>query len=475
MRGDYDFDVVVVGSGPNGLAAGISLLRHGCTVLLLEARDTVGGGMRSSEVTLPGFVHDTCSAIHPLAVTSPFFKGLNLTSHGLEWIYPTVALAHPFEDGTAALLYRSIDDTGKTLGVDGPRYVRLMKTVVTIWERAMADTLGPLRVPRHPVATTRFGIRALLPATWFATRWFSRTPAQGLFAGMAAHSIAPLEHWTTAAFGLTMAAAGHVVGWPMARGGSQKLADALAHCFTSQGGILETDVAVRSSKDVPKAKAVFYDVSPTNLAGIVGNSFPSAYRKQLEQFRHGPGVWKIDWALDGPIPWKAAECLQAGTVHVGGTLKEIAAAERAVWNGRHSEKPFVILAQQSLFDQSRAPAGKQTAWGYCHVPNGSNVDMTERIEARIEGFAPGFRDRIIGRHIMSPLAMEEYNGNYSGGDIAGGMYNYWSRLVRPMGRWKPYATPLTGVYLCSASMPPGGGVHGMCGYYAAKRAIKECF
>jgi phytoene dehydrogenase-like protein len=431
--------------------------------------------MRSAELTLPGFTHDICSAIHPLAAASPFFRDLNLDEYGLEWIYPPASVAHPFEDGSAALLYRSIEAASEILGADGERYSRLMKALTGMWDAVIPDVLGPLRIPRHPFASLRFGWRAALPATTFARTWFRGERARGLFAGMAAHSIAPLEHWMTAAFGLTMGAAGHAVGWPVAKGGSQELADALARCFVANGGTIETGVPVNSINSLPKGRAVLFDVGPSQLARICGHSLPSGYRKILKSHRYGPGVWKVDWAVDGPIPWKAKECLLAGTVHVGGTIGEIAAAERDVWEGRHPEEPFVILAQQSPFDDSRAPKDKHTVWAYCHVPNGSDIDMTERIEARIEGFAPGFRERILARHSMSPIEMEEYNPNYIGGDIAGGANNFWRLFVRPLGRWKPYVTPIKGVYLCSASMPPGGGVHGMCGYFAAQAVLRDWF
>lgn len=475
MHDRDDYDAVVVGSGPNGLAAAITMAREGCTVLLVEAKKTVGGGMRSDELTLPGFVHDVCSAIHPLAVASPFFKGLELDKKGLQWIFPPAALAHPLDNGTTALLKTSIDDTAHTLGEDGTRYVRLMHRLTRSTEGVISDVLGPLRIPQHPRATLRFGWRGLLPAVVFSRRWFQGEGARGLFAGISAHAIAPLEHWTTAAFGLLLGAAGHLKGWPLVQGGSQKLADALAAEFLSLGGTIATSVNVTSLDQLPKARAVLFDLSPRQLDAIASDRLPSSYRRCLQSHRHGPGAFKIDWALDGPIPWKAGECSEAGTVHLGGTLSEIAAAERAVWAGVHPERPFVLVVQQSLFDETRVPAGKQSAWGYCHVPNGSTRDMTESIENQIERFAPGFRDRILARSVMTPRDMEDYNPNYIGGDIAGGALHPWHLFVRPLGRWKPYATPLKGMYLCSASTPPGGGVHGMCGYHAARRVLREHF
>jgi phytoene dehydrogenase-like protein len=475
MHDNNDYDAIIVGSGPNGLSAAITMAREGCRVLLLEAKDTVGGGMRSEELTLPGFVHDVCSAIHPLAAASPFFRMLNLEQKDLEWIFPPAALAHPLNDGTAAVLRTSIKDTVQTLGEDDKRYARLMERLTAILEDCINDLPSPLGIPKHPLATLRFGWRGLLPAASFARRWFRGEHARGLFAGISAHAIAPLEHWTTAAFGLLLGAAGHLKGWPLVKGGSQKLADTMAQELISLGGTIETSFKVNSLSQLPKARAVLFDLSPRHLDAIVADRFPSPYRQCLQAHRHGPGSFKLDWALDGTIPWKAEACLEAGTVHVGGTLSEIAASERAVWRGAHPERPFVLVVQQSLFDSSRVPEGKQPAWGYCHVPNGSSIDMTERIENQIERFAPGFRDKILFRSVMSTRDIEEYNPNYIGGDIAGGALNPWGLFVRPLGQWKPYATPLKGIYLCSASTPPGGGVHGMCGYHAARLALRELF
>jgi phytoene dehydrogenase-like protein len=473
---DYnDYDAIIVGSGPNGLSAAITMAREGCRVLLLEAKDTVGGGMRSEELTLPGFVHDVCSAIHPLAVVSPFFNMLNLEQKGLEWIYPPAALAHPLEGGTAAVLRTSITDTAQTLEEDKKGYARLMERLTSILEDSINDLLSPLGIPKHPLETLQFGWRGLLPAASFARRWFRGEHARGLFAGISAHAIAPLEHWTTAAFGLLLGAAGHLKGWPLVKGGSQRLADTLAQALISLGGTIETACRVSSLSQLPKARAVLFDLSPRHVDAIVADRFPSSYRECLQAHRHGPGSFKVDWALDGAIPWKAEACLEAGTVHVGGTLYEIASSERAVWRGDHSERPFVLVVQQSLFDPSRVPEGKQSAWGYCHVPNGSSTDMVERIENQIERFAPGFRDRILSRSVMTTREIEQYNPNYIGGDIAGGALNPWRLFVRPLGQWKPYATPLKGIYLCSASTPPGGGVHGMCGYHAARLALRELF
>ncbi|MDH3673848.1 MAG: NAD(P)/FAD-dependent oxidoreductase [Anaerolineae bacterium] len=475
MPKQRDYDAVVVGSGPNGLAAAISLAQAGCSVLVLEAKETVGGGLRSAELTLPGFSHDICSAIHPLGVGSPFFQSLPLGDYGLEWIQPDVPLAHPFDDGTAITMERSVEATATALGPDAAAYRRLMAPLVADWDKLTVDILGPLRVPRHPVAMARFGLLAIRSARGLAESRFESEPARALFAGLAAHSIMPLEQRPTAAFGLVLGILGHAVGWPLPRGGSQNIADALADYLRSLGGEIVTDMAVKEIDDLPAAPAVLFDVTPRQLLRMAGHQLPSGYRRQLLSYRYGPGVFKIDLALDGPIPWQAAECARAGTVHLGGTLSEIAAGERAIWRGQHPERPYVLLAQQSLFDPTRAPAGKHTVWAYCHLPNGSTVDMTERIEAQIERFAPGFRDCILARTVKSPLAFEQYNANYIGGDINGGVQDLRQQFTRPALRLVPYTTPNRRIYLCSSSTPPGGGVHGMCGYFAAQAALRRVF
>jgi phytoene dehydrogenase-like protein len=468
-----EYDAVVVGSGPNGLAAAITIARMRRSVLLLEARETVGGGTRTRELTLPGYRHDVCSAIHPLALVSPFFRSLDLGTHGLEWIDPPIPLAHPLDDGSAVLLQRSVDATAEGLGQDGNAYRRLVGPAVRNWEQLVNDLLKPLGLPGHPLALVRFGPRAMRSAVGLARTWFKGEKAKALFAGNSCHSILPLEHWSTAAFGLMLSMLGHAVGWPIARGGSQAIADALASSLTSLGGTINVGAPVSSFDDLPKARAVLFDVSPRQLARIAGSRFPNGYRERLASFRYGAGVFKIDWALDGPIPWRDPACMQSGTVHLGGTIQEITSAELDVWRGVPPEKPFVLLSQPSLFDSSRAPAGMHTAWAYCHVPNGCIVDMTQRIEAQIERFAPGFRQRILARHVMSPADIEEYNPNYVGGDIVGGVQSFRELFVRPLGRWRAYSTPVKGIYICSSSMPPGGGVHGMCGYLAARKALRE--
>lgn len=469
-----DFDAVVVGAGPNGLSAATVLQQAGLSVLLVEAADTVGGGMRTAELTLPGFRHDICSAVHPLAADSPFFKTLPLEAYGLRFIRPLAAAAHPFDDGKAAVLTRQIKETASLLEADGQAYLKLMEPLLESWPRIGEDVLAPLHFPAYPGPFTRFGLKALLPATTVA-RQFQTKEARGLWAGVAAHSILPLSHLTTSAVGLVLVVAAHRVGWPVPQNGSQAIADALAAYFVSLGGKIETGFYVKSLQQLPSSAAVLFDVTPRQLLGIAGHRFSSLYEWQLQRYKYGMGVFKIDWALDAPVPFTAEECRYAGTVHLGNTLEEIAANEQATWQGRHPEKPFVLFAQPSLFDGSRAPAGKHTAWAYCHVPNGSTKDMSEAIEKQVERFAPGFRERIIGRHIMDTVAMERYNPNYAGGDILGGMANLGQLFTRPALRFSPYRTSARGLYICSSSTPPGGGVHGMCGYHAAQRVLKDIF
>ncbi|KAA5542812.1 phytoene desaturase family protein [Adhaeribacter rhizoryzae] len=470
-----DFDAVVVGSGPNGLAAAITLQKSGLSVLLLEAKATIGGGLRSAELTLPGFTHDICSAIHPLAAESPFFKTLSLQAHGLEYIYPLVAAAHPFDDGTAAILGKSLTETAHLLGTDAQAYQNLLAPLIKDWPGLATAILGPLRIPSNPFAMARFGLKALTSASFLANRYFKTTKARGLWAGMAAHAIQPLSNITTSAIGLVLMAMGHLHGWPMPKGGSQSIADALAAYFISLGGKIETNTYVSSLKELPATHAVLLDVTPKQLLQIAGHQFSSVYKWQLQRYRYGMGVFKIDWALAGPIPFTAPEVRQAGTVHLGNTLEEIAASEKSTSQGKHSEKPFVLLAQQSLFDATRAPSGQHTAWAYCHVPNGSEKDMTAAIENQVERFAPGFRDLILHRHVMNTAQMQAYNSNYIGGDINGGIIDIGQLFTRPALRLSPYRTSAKGIYICSSATPPGGGVHGMCGYHAARRALKDVF
>jgi phytoene dehydrogenase-like protein len=468
---EREYDAVVVGSGPNGLAAAIVVAEAGPSVLLVEAAETVGGGMRSAELTEPGFVHDVCSAIHPMAEGSPFFRGLALERHGLELIHPPAPLAHPLDDGSAVVLERSLDETAAGLGADGRAYRRLFGPLVGEAESLLPLLLAPLPVPRRPLLLARFGAPALRSAVSLAKR-FEADRARALFGGIAAHSIQPLTRPLTASFGLVLGLLAHSHGWPYPRGGSQRIADALAAHLRSLGGELETGRPVGSLDELPTTRATLLDVTPRQVLGLSGDRLPDRYARRLRGYRYGPGVFKLDWALDGPVPWIAEECGRAGTVHVGGTLEEITSAEEAVWQGRHPERPFVLLAQQSLHDPSRAPTGKQTLWGYCHVPNGSTEDMTERIESQIERFAPGFRDRILARSALTTEGLERYNENYVGGDIIGGVQDLRQLWTRPVARLNPYATPLDGLYLCSSSTPPGGGVHGMCGYNAAHAALR---
>lgn len=474
MAKHNDYDAIVVGAGPNGLAAAITLAREGRSVLVLEAKTTIGGGMRTAELTLPGFLHDICSAVHPLGVSSPFFRELSLEEHGLEWIYPPASLVHPLGHGRAVVLERSIERTGEGLGRDAAAYRRLMAPLVADWDRLAQDMLGPVSIPpRHPFVLARFGPRAICSARGLAERLFDGERARALFAGMAGHSMLPLERSPSAAFGLVLGITGHAVGWPIPRGGSQRIADALAGYLRSLGGEIVTDTFIKSIDDLPSTSVILCDVTPRQLLSMAGQRLPTRYRRRLEAYRYGPGVFKLDLALDGPIPWEAETCTRAATVHVGGTLEEISASERAVWRGEHPEKPFVLLAQQSLFDPTRSPKGKHTAWAYCHVPHGSTVDMTDQIEAQIERFAPGLRDRILARSVMSAVEMERYNPNYVGGDINGGVQDLAQHFTRPSLRLVPYSTPVKGLYLCSSSTPPGGGVHGMCGYFAARAALRD--
>ncbi len=467
------YDAVVVGSGPNGLAAAVALARAGRSVLVREAAETVGGGARSAELTLPGFVHDVCSAIHPLVAGSPFFRTLPLGDHGLELVQPPVALAHPLDDGSAVVLARTVEETADGLGEDGEAYRRLVGAVVDDWRRLEEAILGPVvRVPRHPVALARFGVSALRPAARVARTLFRGERARALFAGCAAHSMVPLERSPTAGFGLVLLALGHATGWPVARGGSQAIADSLASYLRSLGGEIETGRPVESLAELPPTKAVLCDLTPRQLIRVVGDRLPPRYRRALERFRYGPGSFKVDLALDGPVPWRASECGRTACLHVGGTFAEVAAAERAPWERREAERPFVLVAQQTVVDPSRAPEGKHTVWAYCHVPNGSRVDMTDAIEGQIERFAPGFRERVLARHVMAPADFERHNANLVGGDINGGASDLAQLVGRPAFRAIPYSTPVPGLFLCSSSTPPGGGVHGMCGFLAAQAALR---
>jgi phytoene dehydrogenase-like protein len=471
MPAKTNMNACVIGSGPNGLTAAIVLAQAGLRTTVFEAESTIGGGARSAELTLPGFVHDVCSAVHPLAASSPAFASFPLARHGLEWIQPPLPLAHPLDNGSAAAMAMSLDDTCAGLGRDGPAYRRAIAPLVRRWRELVPMIQAPLlRVPVHPWLLARFGAIAFWPAAPLARLLFRTEAARALFAGNAAHSVLPLDALGSAAFGWVLAAAGHAVGWPIPRGGSQAIANALASYFESLGGRIVTNSRIGSLDELPDASLVLCDVTPRQFAAIAGNRLPDRFHRQLEAYRYGPGVFKIDWALSAPIPWKAAECSRAGTVHVGGTLDEIAASERAMSGTTPSDRPFVLVAQPSLFDDSRAPAGQHTAWAYCHVPHASTSDMTGPIESQVERFAPGFRARILARHTMTPADLERHNANLVGGDITGGAQDLRQLVLRPTRLL--YRTPLDGVYLCSSSTPPGGAVHGMCGFHAAHAALR---
>jgi phytoene dehydrogenase-like protein len=462
-----------VGAGPNGLAAAIVLARAGRSVLVREASSTPGGGSRSDALTLPGFVHDTCSAIHPLGVSSPLFQRLPLDRHGLEWIHPPIPLAHPFDDGTAILLKRSTSATAAGLGRDGAAWQRLMDPLVRRWPQLATDVLAPLRPPRHPLLLARFGMLAVLPCAVLTRLAFREAGARALFTGIAAHATLPLTDPPSAAFGMVLGLAAHAGGWPLPRGGAQRIADALVSYLRSLGGELEINARVDAVDELPAHRAALLDLTPRQVLRVAGDRLPDGYRKELEAFQYGLGSFKVDWALDGPIPWRSPDVAQAGTVHLGGTAEEIEEARKEEWKGRPAERPLVLLSQPTLFDPSRAPEGKHVAWGYCHLPNGSTFDMTERIEAQVERFAPGFRDRIIARHTMGPADLERRNPNLVGGDVGGGEATLRQLFFRPALRPVPYATPDPDIFICSASTPPGGGVHGMCGFHAARAALRR--
>lgn len=462
---------MVVGSGPNGLAAAIAMAQAGRRVLVRERAAVVGGGMRSGELTLPGCVHDLCSAVHPLAVASPFLRTLPLEAHGLRWLEPEVQLAHPLDDRPAALLFRGIGDTAATLGADARAYADLVRPFVERWDDLLPDALGPLHLPRHPLLLARFGLLALQPAAGLLRRRFREEAARVLIGGISAHATIPLTAAASLSFGLVLAFAGHAAGWPIPEGGTQRLADALAAHLRSLGGEIELDAPVRSLDELPPARDVFLDVTPRQFLALAGDRLPRGYRRRLVEFRYGPGSFKVDWALSGPVPWRDPACTRAGTVHLGGTLDEMIASEAAVWRGHVAERPYVIIAQPSTVDPTRAPAGTHVLWGYCHVPHGSPVDMTDHVERQVERFAPGFRDLILARRSAGPATLEAYNPNYVGGDISGGANSLAQLFTRPVPALVPYRTPLPGVWLCSSSTPPGGGVHGMCGWYAARAAL----
>lgn len=468
-------DAIVVGAGPNGLTAAVMLARAGRAVLVVEAADEVGGGTRSAELTLPGFVHDVCSAIHPFGAASPVFSQFPLNNHGLTWTSGEAELAHPFDDGSVALLRRSITETGDTLGPDADAWRKLMQPLVDSSDIFLQSMLNPLQVGRRPLTIAGFGVHAIRSAKGLADAFFRGQHARGLFAGIAGHSFLRLDQSPSAAIALVLGALGHVAGWPFAHGGSQQIANALAGHLRSLGGEIVTGEPVRDIDHLPPADAVLFDLTPSQILKIAGRHFPDGYRRRLSRYRYGPGVFKLDFALDGPVPWTSPECALAPTVHLGGTFEEIAAGEAEVLNGKHPERPFVLLAQQSLFDRTRAPEGKHTVWAYCHVPNGSTIDMTARIEAQIERFAPGFRDRILAKSALNTVDLQHYNANYIGGDINGGFMNLRQLFTRPVVRFPPYTTPNKRLYICSSSTPPGGGVHGIPGFHAARAALRRAW
>lgn len=474
MSNKTAYDVIVVGSGPNGLGAAITLQQKGLSVLIVEAKATIGGGLRSEELTLPGFKHDICSAIHPLAAASPLFSTLPLHEHGLTFIQPELAAAHPLDNGKAAILSNSLEETALSLGIDKENYLKLIEPICQQWETLLPELLAPLHIPKDPIGFTKFGLNAFQPASWLANRFESRE-GKALWAGMAAHSIQPLSNLTTSAIGLVLMTAAHKHGWPIPKGGSQQLANALASYFVSIGGEIETNFLVKSLSQLPSSKAVLFDITPRQLLTIAGHRFSSIYQWQLEKYRYGMGVFKVDWAIEGQVPFTSEEARKAGTLHLGNTFAEIAHAEFATSQGKHPDRPFVLLAQQSLFDSTRSPEGKNVVWGYCHVPHGSTKDMTEAIEKQVERFAPGFREQILAKHTFNTAQLEEYNPNYIGGDINGGIIDLGQLFTRPTLRYSPYRTSAKGLYICSSSTPPGGGVHGMCGYHAAQRVWKDVF
>ena len=468
-----EFDAVIIGSGPNGLGAALALAQAGWKTLVVEAADTPGGGMRTKELTLPGFHHDVCSAVHPTGVASPFFASLGLEEHGLRWIHPEVPLAHPLEGGRAAVLHRSVEATAEAMGRDGIAYRLLFEHLVENAAALYGDVFSPLAFPKHPLLMARFGTAALMPAALLARGCFRTEEARALFAGNAAHSVLPLEQPFTSAVAMLLQLSAHAVGWPVAAGGSQSIADALVAKLQSLGGTVRCGWKVKTLAELPQARAYLFDTSPHVLTRIAGDALPPGYTRRLNAYRHGPGVFKVDYALSEPVPWLNEACRKAGTVHVGGGLDDICASELDAFEGRVSSNPFVLVAQQSVCDASRAPAGQHTLWAYCHTPNGSTADLEHVVTAQIERFAPGFRSTIMATHTTNCAQMEAYNANYIGGDVVGGMADWTQLISRPVASLCPYATPNKQLYLCSASTPPAGGVHGMCGWNAAQAVLSR--
>ncbi|MEE2756215.1 MAG: NAD(P)/FAD-dependent oxidoreductase [Myxococcota bacterium] len=470
-KGEYD--AVVVGSGPNGFSAAIYLAQQGCRVCLIEGKPSVGGGMRTRELTRPGFRHDICSAAHPMAILSPFMKRLPLADFGLEWIEPPAAFSHPLDDEKSVIMWSDLQRTAGQMGADSHAYRRLVEPFLKNPDVLFEDLLAPLKWPKAPLQMLRFGLSAIRSATGFANSRFKGPQAKALFAGCAAHSIMDLDRPLTAALGLIFSISGHLTNWPIVRGGTEGLTVALSRYFESLGGQIITNHHVQNPSDLPRSRVYLFDTSPQQLVDINRPHLPERYCRRLSRYRYGPGVFKIDWALREPIPWRDPMTAQAATVHIGGSMHDIAAAEKAMWLGQHPEKPFVLLCQQSLFDDTRAPSGHHTGYAYCHVPAGSIQDQTQAIESQVERFAPGFRDIIIERHVMNTQALTRHNPNYIGGAIAGGIADWRQLFSRPVLRLNPYTTPNPRIFICSSSTPPGGGVHGMCGFYAARTAFRR--
>ncbi|WPP49685.1 phytoene desaturase family protein [Catalinimonas niigatensis] len=467
------YDAVIVGSGPNGYAAGIRLLQEGLSVLMIESQEEIGGGVRSAELTLPGFVHDIGSTVHPLAYASPYLSTLPLHQHGLRWIQPEAPLAHPLEEGEAIIMYRELEKTAAQLGKDEQAYIKLMQSAVDDWEQIAPDFLGPLRWPEHPLKFARFGLRAIQPLSWLNKISFKEEKTKALLAGLSAHAMLPLSNWASSGIAMVLGILAHRVGWPFPEGGAKSLSHALDSYYKSLGGEVQLNTKVSSISDIPPCRAILLDTSPQVLLNMQGIRLPWWYKQDLKRYHYGQGIFKMDWALSEPIPFLNKDCLKAATVHIGPTYEDIARSEREMWQGKHPDKPYVLLVQSSLFDKSRAPEGKHTAWAYCHVPRFSEKDMSQEIEQQIERFAPGFKEVILKRHSMNTKAVQQISANYIGGDINCGAQTINQQFTRPVYRLNPYRTGIKGMYLCSSATPPGGGVHGMSGFHAAETAIRD--
>ena len=469
------YDAIVVGSGPNGFAAAITMQRVGLAVLLIEGKEILGGGMRSAELTLPGFIHDVCSAVHPLGADSRIFKQFNLEEFGLEYLTPEYAVAHPFDNGSSVAIQSSIEITAGQLGKDANTYKNIFLPLVREWPSVRSAFLGPLHLSNYSNAKAKFACYALSSASHFAKHQFKTDAAQSVFAGMGAHSMLPLNKLTTSSMAIVLNILAHINSWPLPKGGAQQVTNALAACFKKSGGEIQTGCMITSLKQLPPSTVVMLDVTPAQLLSIAEEEFSALYKWQLHRYKYGEGIFKIDWALSQPVPFTNVKCRSAATIHIGGSIQEIYNSEELVSKNKHSDKPFVLFAQPGVVDASRAPAGKHTAWAYCHVPNGSQIDMTDTIEKQVERFAPGFKDCILARSVMNTHDIESYNPNYIGGDINGGAAIASQLFTRPVLKLSPYRTSKKGIYICSSSTPPGGGVHGICGYYAARSTLKDLF